>query len=116
MARLSIDLQSSTPIPQRLFARVNYAGNETQQAFTLNGTQVLIFDIPLPQITGEKLFYGVYHEGGRSIHLNSLYIHKAGDVLTLTTDKQVYHPGDTVIVSISGNVDGTMTLSAPGGY
>jgi len=115
-ARLSIDIQSSNPIPQRLFARVNYAGNETQQAFTLNGTQVLIFDIPLPQITGEKLFYGVYHEGGRSIHLNSLYIHKAGDVLTLTTDKQVYHPGETVIVSIYGNVDGTMTLSAPGGY
>gem|GEM_PF-1247018 len=115
-ARLSIDIQSSNPIAQSLFARVNYAGHETQQVFTLNGTQVLIFDIPLPQITGEKLFYGIYHEGGRSIHLNSLYIHKAGDVLTLTTDRQVYHPGETVIVSISGNVDGTMTLSAPGGY
>jgi hypothetical protein len=115
-ARLSIDIQSSNPIAQSLFARVNYAGHETQQAFTLNGTHVLIFDIPLTQITGEKLFYGVYHEGGRSIHLNSLYIYKVGDVITVTTDKQVYHPGETVIVSISGNVDGTMTLSAPGGY
>jgi len=115
-AHLTINIQSPNPNPQNLFARVNYAGYEPQQTFTLNGNQVLIFDVPLPQITGEKLFYGIYHEGGRSIHLNSLYIHKAGDVITVTTDKQVYSPGELVSVSVSGNASGNMTLSAPGGY
>jgi hypothetical protein len=115
-AHLTINIQTSNPNPQNLFARVNYAGYEPQQTFTLNGSQVLIFDVPLPKITGEKLFYGIYHESGRSIHLNSLYIHKAGDVITITTDKQVYNPGEVVSVSVSGNASGDMTLTGPGGY
>ncbi len=115
-AHLTISIQSPNPNPQNLFARVNYAGYELQQTFTLSGNQVLIFDVPLPKITGEKLFYGIYHEGGRSIHLNSLYIYKAGDVITITTDKQVYNPEETVYVTVSGNASGNMTLSGPGGY
>jgi tripartite motif-containing protein 71 len=115
-AHLTINIQTSNPNPQNLFARMNYAGYESQQTFTLNGSQVLIFDVPLPQITGEKLFYGIYHEEGRSIHLNSLYIHKAGDVITIITDKQVYNAGETVSVSVTGSATGDMTLSAPGGY
>ena len=115
-AHLTINIQSPNSNSQNLFARANYAGYEPQQTFTLSGNQVLIFDIPLPMITGEKLFYGIYHEGGRSIHLNSVYIHKAGDVITITTDKQVYNPGETVSVSVIGSATGDMTLSAPGGY
>jgi hypothetical protein len=115
-AHLTINIQSPNSSPQNLFARVNYAGYEPQQTFTLNGTQVLIFDVPLPKITGEKLFYGIYHESGRSIHLNSLYITKAGDVITITADKQVYNPGETVSLTASGNTSGNLTLSGPGGY
>jgi hypothetical protein len=77
----------------------------------------LTFDIPLSQITGEKLFYGIYHESGRSIHLNSLYIHKTGDVITITTNKQAYSPGETVSAEVRSQmpeVSGTMTLYAPG--
>ncbi len=102
-----------------LFARVNYSGHEEQKSLTLNGNQSLTFDIPLDQITGEKLFYGVYHAGGRSIHLNSIYLYKAGDVLTITADKQVYNPGDTVNVTVSSvrmGVSGQMILTGPGGY
>jgi len=115
-AHLTINIQSPNSNPQNLFARVNYAGYEPQQTFTLSGNQVLIFDIPLPKITGEKLFYGIYHESGRSIYLNSVYIHKAGDVITVTTNKQVYDPGEVVSVSASGNTSGSLTLSGPGGY
>ena len=115
-AHLTINIQTSSSSPKNLFARVNYAGHEPQQTFTLSGNQVLIFDIPLPKITGEKLFYGIYHEGGRSIHLNSVYIHKAGDVITITTDKQVYNPSETVSVTASGTTSGNLTLSGPGGY
>lgn len=116
-ARLTINVtQQSALGSQNLFARVNYAGYESQRAFTLNGSQTLTFDIPLAQITGEKLFYGVYHESGRSIHLNSLYLYKAGDVITIATDKQVYNSGEVVSATISGNASGQMTLTGPGGY
>jgi len=99
-----------------LFARVNYPGYESKQSFILNSSQALFFAIPLVKITGEKLFFGIYHESGRSIHLNSLYIHKAGDILTITTDKQVYQPGEVVSVTVSGSISGNLTLSGPGGY
>jgi sugar lactone lactonase YvrE len=115
-AHLTIDILSPNPNPQSLFARINYAGYESQQPFTLNGDQTLSFYISFPRITGEKLFYGIYHESGRSIHLNSLYIHKGGEDLTITTDKQVYNPGETVHISLSGNRSGMMTLSGQGGY
>lgn len=115
-ARLAVRIESNHAAGQSLFARVNYDGYESQQSFMLNQTQTIYFDIPLTRITGEKLFYGVYHESGRSNHLNSIYIHKAGEILTVTTDKQVYQPGETIEVSITGNASGMMTLSGPGGY
>ena len=114
-ANLTLSIQSQGSDSPSLFARVNYNGYEELQPFILNGTETLTFDIPLTQITGEKLFYGIYHGSGRSIHLNSLYIYKAGDVLTITTDKQVYNPGENVsmtVNSVSG-AGGTLTLSAP---
>jgi hypothetical protein len=99
-----------------MFARVNYPGYESKQTFSLNGSQLIPFDIPLTKITGEKLFFGIYHESGRSVHLNSLYIRKAGDVLAITTDKEVYKPGETVSVTVLGSINGNLTLSGPGGY
>ncbi len=106
----NLNAQSST---LNLFARVNYPGYESNLPFTLNISQTIAFDIPLAKITGEKLFFGIYHESGRSIHLNSFYIYKAGDVITITTDKQVYKPGETVAVAVAGNTSGTLTLTAP---
>jgi DNA-binding beta-propeller fold protein YncE len=111
-AHLTLNVQSQTGVSLPLFARVNYAGYESEQAFTLSGSQALTFDVPLTQITGEKLFYGIYHESGRSIHLNSLYIHRAGDVLTITTDKQVYNPGEVVVVTVLGGQSGTLAINA----
>lgn len=114
-AHLTIAVSSQqSAVSQNLFARVNYNGYENQQSFALTSASTLTFDIPLTAITGEKLFYGVYHESGRSIHLNSLYIYKAGDVITITTNKQVYDPGETVSVSVTGNASGAMTMAGPG--
>lgn len=111
-ARLTLTVTQQGAGTPNLSSRVNYAGYETRQSFSLAGAQTLVFDIPLTRITGEKLFYGIYHESGRSLRLNSLYIHKAGD-LTITTDRQVYKPGETVAVSVAGS-PGTITLSGPG--
>jgi hypothetical protein len=114
IARLTIVVDQSSLGTLNLFARVNYNGYESQMPFTLSNTETLTFDIPLTVITGEKLFYGIYHESGRSIHLNSLYIYKTGDVLTIATDKQVYNPGETVSVKVSSasGTTGTMTLTS----
>jgi len=95
------------------FCRANYPGYESSRPFALTGNETVSFVIPLNRITGEKLFFGIYHESGRSLHLNSVYIVKAGDVLTLTTDKQVYSPGETVSVSLTGNASGSLTLTGP---
>jgi len=111
-----VSAANAEPPALNFFARVNYPGYESQQAFALDGSQGLSFDIPLTKITGEKLFFGIYHESGRSIHLNSLYIYKAGEVITLMTDKQVYKPGETVGLKVSSagpDVRGILTLNAP---
>lgn len=115
-ARLTLDVRNQTAEAgaTNLFARVNYSGYVQLVPFTLNGSQTLSVDVPLGQITGEKLSYGIYHQSGRGIHLNALYINQAGDALTITTDKQVYNPGETVSVRIDGqgaNINGMMTLT-----
>lgn len=101
-----------------LFARVNYGGYEESQVFTIgvNPSAALTFNVPLAAITGEKLFYGIYYDTGRSIHLNSLYIYDAGAPVAIITDKQVYNPGETIGMSITGTASGTLTLDGPGGY
>lgn len=110
---LTISQQDAGASPS-LFARVNYAGYEEKRDFRLSGSQTLTFNVPLTAITGEKLFYGIYYQSGRSVYLNTLYIHKADGVLTVTTDKQVYNPGETVIVFLAGTASGNLTLTGPG--
>lgn len=99
-----------------LFARVNYNGYNEKQSFTLNGSQSLVFNVPLTQITGEKLFYGIYSETGRSLHLNTIYLYKKDAELAVSTDKQVYNPGETVTAAISGSATGDLTLTGPGDF
>lgn len=95
------------------FAKVNYLGYEEEKEFELSSSVSLTFDIPLPQITPEKVFYGIYHRDGRGIHLNSIYIYKEEDVKVLT-DKQVYKAGENVSVSVTSTEAGVIKLSAPG--
>ena len=76
------------------------------KTFTLNGSQTLVFNVPLERITGEKLFYGIYAESGRSIHLNTIYVYQADPALSVATDRQVYQPGETVAITATGRVRG----------
>jgi sugar lactone lactonase YvrE len=108
---ISVSDLSRAALPLDLFARVNYAGYNAEQAFTLEENSTLIFDVPISEITGEKLFYGIYHESGRSIYLNSLYVREAGGPLTITTDKQVYDPLETVTYTVSSIYSGTLAVA-----
>lgn len=118
-AMLALNVIDNDPgVGKNLFARVNYDGYEETRSFTLgvNPSVALAFNVPLSAITGEKLFYGIYYDTGRSIHLNSLYIYDAGAPVVITTDKQVYNPGETVAMTITGTASGNLTLDGPGGY
>jgi hypothetical protein len=113
-AQLAINVGTASTATLPLIAKSNYAGTEYEEAFTLEGSHTLTVDVPLYDITGEKLFYGIYHETGRSIHLNSLYVYEAGEVLTVTTGKQVYDAGETVSYTVTGTEAGTLTVTADG--
>ena len=116
-ANLSLTItQQDAGTGPNLFTRVNYNGYEEKRDYTLNGSQTLTFAVPLSQIAGEKLFYGIYYQSGRSIHLNTIYIRKADAELAVSTDKQVYSPREAVTVAISGSASGDLTLSGPGDF
>lgn len=112
---LTVDQPAGTA-PLEMFARVHYNSYDEKRSFTLSGAQTLTFTVPLPAITGEKLFYGIYHQSGRSIHLNTMYVNAANDQLAISSDKQVYNPGETVAVTVRGSVAGDLLLTGPGGF
>ncbi len=116
VARLSLLIQSPSPTGILLLARVNYGAFEEQRPFELAPSQSMVFDVPLFGLTGGRLFYGIYHSSGRSIHLNSLHVHRVEGPLSITTDKEMYRPGEAVVVSVEAQASGTMTLKGPGGY
>ncbi len=93
------------------FVRVQFNGFDEKQPVTLTkDTPVTVsFSVPVVEGLDAKLFYGVYQEdGGRSLLLNTLYIPLKGDVVTLTTDKQVYNIGDTVTVTVNAEEAGSL--------
>ncbi len=112
-AHLTINISKLREGTLEGFVKVKYLEYEEEKEFTLSSSVSLTFDIPLSQITPEKLFYGVYHRDGRGIYLNSIYIYKEGDLKVLT-DKQVYRAGENVSVSLTSSESGIAKLSAPG--
>jgi len=115
-AVLTLAINQNSPVERQLVARANYNGTEIRQSFTLSGNQTLSINVPLTKITGEKLFYGIYHESGRSLHLDSLFIYAAQDNISVTSDRQSYNPGEQVTVLISGSGRGSLTISGPGDF
>ncbi|MCU0606815.1 MAG: hypothetical protein MUF78_05220, partial [Candidatus Edwardsbacteria bacterium] len=58
-----------------------------------------------PQAT---MFYGVYTSTGRGLWLNTAYIIRENDSLTIIPDKQLYQPGDTVGMRIHTMLSGEL--------
>jgi ligand-binding sensor domain-containing protein len=113
-ALLTLTVTNNSGASIDLFAKVNYRDYEGEQSFTLEASSFLDFNIPLPEITEEKVFYGIYHRDGRGIHLNDIYIYKKEEGVEVLTDKQVYYPGETVNIQISSPGAGSMRIDAPG--
>ncbi|HDL64120.1 MAG TPA: 6-bladed beta-propeller, partial [Proteobacteria bacterium] len=85
----------------------------TQEDFT-TGVQILEFSVPVTFTGSNKIFYGIYLGSGRSLYLNSIYIHEKQDIINLWTDKQVYRAGETVTVTVETTESGLLEISAPG--
>jgi hypothetical protein len=111
---------SSSPSAVPLEAVVNWGNFSETRAFTLeNGSAALVFNIPLDEARAEKIFYGIYHEEGKGIHLNDIYLNFRGDSgsggISLELDKQVYTPGEivhAVFTAVEGEQPGVLTASA----
>gem|GEM_PF-327355 len=113
-ALLTLTVTNNSQASIDLFAKVNYRDYEEEQSFALEASSSLNFSIPLPEITEEKVFYGIYHRDGRGIHLNDIYIYKKEEGVEVLTDKQVYYPGETVSIIIDSPGAGLMRIDAPG--
>lgn len=109
---LTITCSGSSTIP--LEAVVNWGGFNERRKFTLStGSSTLNFDIPLDQEREEKIFYGIYHDGGKGIHLNDIYLNFKG-VVSVELDKQIYAPGEVIQVVFTSQHSGQLTAVAFG--
>jgi hypothetical protein len=95
-----------------LYARAKLGDYDEIQHFNLTDSEIIEFSVPV-QFNGQKLFYGIYKDTGRSIHLNALYVHE-NEPVALYTGKQVYSAGETVTVFVNVPNSGTLDVSAPG--
>ena len=114
-AHLTFDITNARPgLGTDYLVRLHYAGFEEVRRVTVADAATFVFDIPLPQVTGEPLFLGISHPDGRSLYINTLHIRRADALATVTLDQQVYLPGASVTITTTAASAGTLTLSAPG--
>ncbi|MBI4652501.1 Ig-like domain-containing protein [Candidatus Desantisbacteria bacterium] len=120
MLKLTLNISNaanSNSLATELFCRVKYDTTELEQNFTITDRISLEYNMQLAQITGEKLFVGIYQAvTHRSVYLNELYVRKQEDVINVSVDKQVYNPGENVSVNIQNSISGSLKLNGPGGW
>ncbi|MCX6584525.1 MAG: hypothetical protein NT166_30510 [Candidatus Aminicenantes bacterium] len=116
-AQLTLSITSPNQSDAPLEAMINWGNFSQKQTFTLSSASAsLVFEIPLDEKRQEKVFYGIYHEGGKGIHLNDIYLHFK-DKISVETDRQVYAPGEiihAVFTLADGNQSGIITVDAFG--
>ncbi|MCP5105302.1 MAG: hypothetical protein GY950_18080 [bacterium] len=111
-AQLTLTATSQSPTDTPLEVLVNWGEYSEKQTFDLSsGSRQLVFNIPVDQQREEKVFYGIYHEGGKGIHLNDIYLRIGGET-NMVLGKQVYQPGDIVSTVFTGGEAGVLTASS----
>ncbi|GEM_PF-3408789 len=116
LASLTLEITNDSGFELQLYGRAQLNDfEEVTETFTLlpGETEQLSFDVPVA-FTGNKLFYGVYLDSGRSLHLNALYVYPCGDPPYVWMDKQVYNTDESATIFIYTLDEGIITLNAPG--
>ena len=67
---------------------------------TLTKTLEIEHVIPVDAGRG-KLFFGVYLETGRALHLDVFYVPRSDDLLSIVSDVQVYDMGTTIALAVA---------------
>jgi methionine-rich copper-binding protein CopC len=95
-----------------LEAQVNWGNYSEKQSFNLvSGSQQLVFHIPLDEAREEKVFYGIYHQEGKGIHLNDIYLRFGGET-GMVLDQQVYALGEIIHAVFTSSESGVLTASS----
>lgn len=101
-ATLMMLVKNEGYLKQDLFSRIKLNDHEEVREFNLTGreTDILRFEIPVTFKPDTRLFYSVYTDSGRSLHISSAQIHRRNENLTLYTDSGTYEPGDTATIHV----------------
>jgi len=111
-AELTVNVTTQSPSDAPLEAMVNWGEYSEKQTFDLStGSQQLVFNIPVDEYREDKVFYGIYHEGGKGIHLNDIYLRFGGDTY-MVLDRQLYQPGDIVHAVFTSSESGELTATS----
>jgi len=123
-ATLTMQVKNNGNYPLDLYSRVKYFDLDNVHEFTVdkNSTNTFTVDIPIPQ-TDNKVFISVYldapegdEDSGRSLYINSDYIHDSRDVngLRISTERQAYEAGETVVMNVNVSRADNLALTGPG--
>ncbi|ADE35641.1 transglutaminase-like domain-containing protein [Methanohalophilus mahii] len=123
-ATLTMQVENNGNYPLELYSRVKYFDFDDVHEFTVdkNSTTTFTVDIPTPQ-TDNKVFISVYldspegdEDSGRSLYINSDYIHDRRDVngLRISTERQAYETGETVVMNVNVTRADNLTVVGPG--
>ncbi|MFA6094072.1 MAG: hypothetical protein WC986_14125 [Elusimicrobiota bacterium] len=118
VAHLSLSARSANARTPAIFMKVNGTGYESvASTFTVGPVvETRSFDIPVPSSGGPSymISWGVYLSSGRAIKLDTLYLNRCMDGLSVVLDKPRYGMGENVSASVTVESTGTLVLSAPG--
>jgi len=96
-----------------LNARVHFYDYDSAQPFVLTVTPTTMqFSVPVAGFD-QKLLYQILFTTGRSLYINSMYVQQMHDDIWLYTDKQIYDPGETALVTIGASTSGTANINIP---
>jgi hypothetical protein len=123
-ATLTMQVKNNGNNSLKLYSRVKYFEFDDVHEFTVDNksTNTFTVDIPIPQ-TDNKVFISVYldapegdEDSGRSLYINSDYIHDRRDVngLRISTERQAYEAGETVVMNVNVTRADNLAVRGPG--
>jgi len=93
-----------------LSAKVKFNDYAATQTVTHESSTLFFFPI---HHSGQKLNFGIYSSDNRAIWLDAIYVREKG-ILTIIPDKQIYHQGETVTLTVILQGSGTVSLTLLG--
>ncbi|SMH45654.1 Transglutaminase-like superfamily protein, partial [Methanohalophilus portucalensis FDF-1] len=123
-ATLTMQISNNGNHTLDLYSRVKYFDFEDIHNFTVDGSNTSNFSVEIPiSETDNKVFISVYlnapeggEDSGRSLYINSDYIHDKRDIngLRISTEKQAYEAEETVTMNVNVTRADNLTIVGPG--